>query len=115
MRSRGSFGEVGMGLSPLVLTADRTSILRTDMVGFHGDHGRWYVKGRCPGVVVSSPWQPGDVIELGLTLEGRPHARRNGTLVVDGEDRASSDRWPIENSYPTVTFRSKGAEVEIDL
>eukprot|EP00927_Polykrikos_kofoidii_P001462 TRINITY_DN10549_c0_g2_i1.p2 TRINITY_DN10549_c0_g2~~TRINITY_DN10549_c0_g2_i1.p2 ORF type:complete len:201 (+),score=32.09 TRINITY_DN10549_c0_g2_i1:45-605(+) len=79
-------------------------------VGFHGDHGRFYNRGMCPGLQVSHPWASGDKIECGLTDDGRI------TVVLNGVQTAElRDRWPMEFAYPTVTVRSVGAELAIDM
>lgn len=112
----GSFGEIAIGLS-----AERHAVdPEVDMVGwalnevgFQGDHGRCYVHGHEAKRRSSASWAVGQEIECGLTAHANvyfKHIREDGTALLE-----MPGRWQISSAYPTVTIRSLGAKVEIDL
>lgn len=135
----GTFGKIGLGLapwrsqnstmqqvrqarpeshdpgldtgSPLLHQASAMVGWSPNEVGFHGDHGRWYYMGNSPGKQVSPPWQEGDIVECGQTLQGSVYFLRNGTLVAKDTDGC----WPISHAHPTVTFHSGGVELSLGL
>jgi len=136
IHSRGTFGEISVGLAPSAQAEptpkskdNKSDISRlpqqaaaarprgsgmvgwaTRELGLTGDHGRWYFRGELPGRVVTSSWQDGDIIECGLNEGGGVYMQRNGTIVAGEEGY-----WPAEDAYPTVTFHSGGTEVLLDL
>ncbi|CAJ1406372.1 unnamed protein product [Effrenium voratum] len=113
----GTFGEIAIGLSgPRGQATDQN--VDVDMVGwlkgevgFHGDHGRCYVNGH-DAKRRSSAWLVGHVVECGLTTSANVYFKHTGgtaaTLEMPG-------RWQISHAYPTVTIRSSGAKVDLDL
>merc|ERR1712048_88385 len=54
--------------------------------------------------------EQGDTLECGLTASGCVYFIRNGDRVAQAKGF-----WPTARAYPTVTFNSGGAEVEINL
>eukprot|EP00747_Dinoflagellata_sp_TGD_P097687 gnl/TRDRNA2_/TRDRNA2_167206_c2_seq1.p1 gnl/TRDRNA2_/TRDRNA2_167206_c2~~gnl/TRDRNA2_/TRDRNA2_167206_c2_seq1.p1 ORF type:complete len:547 (+),score=85.23 gnl/TRDRNA2_/TRDRNA2_167206_c2_seq1:106-1746(+) len=84
--------------------------------GCHGDHGRWYREGKCPGLKVSPPWEEGDELECGLTDASHVFCMRNGEMlnIMEG-DSTTDGYWQTENAFPTVTLHSGGAEVAVHL
>ena len=66
--------------------------------------------GQLPGKVVCPPFEPHDLLELGLNEGGGVYVTRNGELIV-----TDNGYWPAEDSFPTVTFHSGGTEVLIDV
>lgn len=116
--SKGTFGEIGLGLAPLKrrpsASAGSGGVVSAmvgwaqNEVGFLGDHGRWYHSGRCPGKKVSPPWEVEDILECGLTTRGCAYFARNGEYVAEAEGF-----WPIAHAYPTVTMQSAGAQLAI--
>jgi cAMP-dependent protein kinase regulator len=134
--SLGTFCEVSVGLAPSAAVADKgkqgnksdrylgnqahprdaqsrgTSMVGwgTREMGFTGDHGRWYFRGRLPGPIVSPPWESGDVLECGMSEGGTIYMHRNGECVAREEGY-----WPAEDAYPTVTLHSGGTEILFDL
>jgi len=130
----GTFGEIAVGLSakmstgPANLEVDNREVgwrglafsdsqvsrmvgWSANELGCHGDHGRWYQDGMCPGRIICPAWEEGDVVEVGLTESGNVFMRLNGTTVLQEEGL----RWPMEFAYPTVTVHSEGAEVAMDV
>jgi len=116
----GSFGEIAIGLSSTRGQASVDSYAEVDMVGwsrgevgFQGDHGRCYVNGQEAKRRSGTAWSVGDEIECGLTVSANvyfKHGRQDGTALLE-----IPGRWQISSAYPTVTMRSSGAIVEIDL
>jgi len=86
-------------------------------IGFTGDHGMWCFRGRVPGPKVSEPWQQGDVVECGIDQSGGLYMKRNGERVDTHRTGplGTDEYWPAEDSYPTVTFHSSGAEILLNL
>ncbi|CAE7238976.1 unnamed protein product [Symbiodinium natans] len=114
----GTLGEIGIGLCALG-EAQKQSITR-DMVGwsrgevgFHGDHGRSFVNGHGDQNQRSRPWSVGHEIECGLTAGANVYFKHSGEQFEQILEMPG--RWQISLAYPTVTMRSSGSSVEIDL
>jgi len=140
VRSRGTFGEIGIGLAPWRQArppADQSGLLAiTDgspkgasmvgwakkEVGFHGDHGHWYHAGKNQGNV-SPQWAVGDVLTCGLTQQGCVYFLRSGYWIDNSGEPLYFEKcvvetegsWSVAHAYPTITFFSGGAELVVDL
>ncbi|CAE7687253.1 unnamed protein product [Symbiodinium pilosum] len=108
----GTFGEIAIGLCAGDTNRDMVGWSRGE-VGFHGDHGRSFVNGHDARDLCSTPWSTGHEIECGLTAGANVYFKHAGEGIEHVLEMPG--RWQISFAYPTVTLRSGGAKVEVDL
>mmetsp|Transcript_59433 Transcript_59433/g.123002 ORF Transcript_59433/g.123002 Transcript_59433/m.123002 type:complete len:280 (+) Transcript_59433:32-871(+) len=114
----GTFGEIAIGLCAPGQAREKT--INRDMVGwsrgevgFHGGHGQSFVNGHVSKEQCSDRWSVGDEIECGLTAGANVYFKHAGEQFEHILEMPG--RWQISLAYPTVTMRSRGSKVEIDL